>query len=383
MGPAMMRQTTAVILAVVFALELLESRDIRSILSARGIVSALLVLAGFFLLSLTPSVGRGSILSAFPDIKEIAGYMYARYLYYGGILTRGVAGILVLFTFSCGLLHNLSLRATAGDRLKRYGWVWFPASILVTLLFYKLGAPSVFWLTLCFALLFLTDPALRLPLAWAGASLLSYFSVDYYHGGYLLEAGFPMAAAMGIIAGRILPPLVHAYGRLSSSFAGRRAIAIHVIVVMLAVAAVFTGARTRFFRDRLDIVRISIESNRNFKNLIGYMKDELPPDCVVYELSESETGTTSGERRFLPLKERAATVKIMNVRDTAHMLKVLGRGDIELLPSMVPPPIGRTGGSFFIALNSSERRIAENLFELVLIEEFKSEHDSAALYMME
>jgi hypothetical protein len=152
------------------------------------------------------------------------------------------------------------------------------------------------------------------------------------------------------------------------------------VALAVIVLLIVTGMKTPLLSDRIDLIRISIDSNRNFRDLMNFMQRELPENAVVYELDEETLGTTSMSRRFFSLKKRAATVKILNIPHTRTMLGILGRVDIQILPASEWVDEGKTADSYFIVLNNFERKVAETEYELHMIEEFRGATDSAVIY---
>ncbi len=220
-----------------------------------------------------------------------------------------------------------------------------------------------------------------MPLGWAGASPLSYFSVLYYHNGYLLEAAFPLSFTLGILAVRVVKSIGAALERMNIST--KKAATVFVCILAVGAAAVSIGAgRIPVVRKRIELVRISIDSNRNFKSLMRYLSDDLHENAVIFELDEEQLGTTSMDRRFLPLHERASVIKIMNIRDQHVMLRVLDREDIRIYPSLQINESGMPEGAYFLALNAFERRIAELRYDLELIAEFRGDLDCAAIHTL-
>jgi len=81
---------------------------------------------------------------------------------------------------------------------------------------------------------------------------------------------------------------------------------------------------------KLEVVKILIHTNQNFKDMLNYIKDEIPLNAKIYELSNNDLGISDETWRFWSLKDRAEKVKVMNIDDTIAMLKVLGRYDLSL-----------------------------------------------------
>lgn len=380
LAPALSRQTTPIILTALLIGVVLNRRGKQALFSPGDIPAVAIVLAGFYLMTLTPGAGRGSIVSIFPDFAQMLAFVFERFFYYGRILTTGLTGLIVLLLFGAGVCRSVATFLAGKSRSTKVAWIWAPAVLLVTVIAIRVRAFGPFWLAFCMVYLFVLDRELRVPLAWAGASLLSFFSVSNYHNAYLLEAAFPLSMVLGVLSVRLLGPVASAaknritgYGKgaVSAWIAG----AIAVIALVTAV-----GLKTKLVSERVDLIRISIDSNRNFRDLMNYMQRELPRDAVVYELDEESLGTTSKSRRFFSLKKRAATVKILNITYTRIMLKVLEREDIRIRSASEWPDPNDPAEAYFIVLNDFERGIAEAEYRLNLVREFRGATDSAAIY---
>ena len=380
LGPATVRQTTPIILTAILIVYLFNHRKEKKILSAANFAAAVVLAIGYYLIALTPNVSDASVLSVFPDVAKIISFMSVRFMYYGALLTNGMAGLIMILVIGGGSLFRVEKWLRAKLHYSRTCWLWLPADLLVTFIFLKAGASAVYWLVICFIFLFIVDRELRVPIAWAGASLFSYFSVQYYHNGYLLEAGFPLAVTLGVLTSRFMISLYSSMKVAAERLSGRAVTFLcAALAFFLCVSGVLT-AKKGLQTERADVIRISIDSNRNFKQLIHYLRDELPEGATVYEISEKEMETTSRQRRYQSLKQRAASTKIMNIRDTKSMLKVLDREDINIFPASELSGKATELESYFIALNNVEREEAESRFILKPIREFNGSLDSAAIY---
>ena len=380
-GPSMGRQTTAIILTAILIVFTLERLKLRSPLWGRTVFAGFVIGIQVYMGTLNPNIGYGSIVSILPDTGKAFAFVLERYRYYGSLLTTGLTGIIVLTVFTAGVFRDITVRVQRSRRLAWIDWVWPPAALIAALVLVRAHPHAIFWLTLCLAYLFIVESDLRMPLAWAGASLAAYFAVLYYHDGYLLEAAFPLSLALGITAtragGKIANTLERAHVR------PRRAAAVVACILAIGAAAVLlAGDRIPFIRERTELITISIDSNKNFAHLMRFLSDELPDNAVVFELDEEQLGTTSLERRFLPLHERASVIKVMNIRDQLVMLRVLEREDIRIHPSTQIGESGLPPAGYFIALNEFEREIAESRFNLQLLHEFRGSTDSAAIYSL-
>ena len=289
--------------------------------------------------------------------------------------------IIIVSGFTIGFIRHLAgvVKDKSNFRLLNK-WLWSIFTIIMVVLLLLFKNISIYWLAFSIIYLFAFDETLRLPLGWAGVSLLSFLSVSYYHDGYLLEAGFPLSLALGTIFTNIMAPYMPPFLTIKEKISRKELILIVSCVLIGCFAVIGIGSRTNILRDKFEVIKVAVDSNRNFKKLMDYLQQKIPQNAIIYELSEEEIGTTLFDRRFFPLKERALRAKIMNIEDTLVMLKVLNRADILLHPSSGLDLSTHDGEEYFIALNNFERKIAEDKFQLELIEEFKADYDSAAIY---
>jgi len=382
--PAMARQTTPVILTAILIVTALTQDAKIKFLSIKYAIILIILLIGFYIITFSPVTSSGSIFSVFPDIPRMGSFIYERFLYYGTILTSGIVGMIIVPVFTFGFMHHFA--AVIEDKLffrffnKR---AWFVLAILMVVLLLLFKNISIYWLSFCILYLFMFNEKLRLPLGWAGASLLSFLSAGYYHNGYLLEAGFPLSLALGTIVTNIAAPYRPLFFTIRQKIPRQKLMLIVGCILIGCFVVIGIGSRSNYLQGKfevIDVISIAIDSNHNFKQLMDYLQHKIPQNAAIYELSEEEIGTTLFDRRFFPLRERALRTKVMNIEDTLVTLKVLNRGDIHLYPSSELDLSTHGGEKYFIVLNNFERKMAEDKFQLELIKEFKTNLDSAAAY---
>jgi len=380
--PAMARQTTPLILTTLLIVTTLSQTAKKNILSLKhGIILIILIIC-FYIMTLSPIIHNSTVFSLFPDVPQMLTFIYERFLYYGAILTSGLVGIIIVSGFTFGFIHHFA--AVVKNKLNFNKWAWSILAIIMVVLLLLFKNIAMYWLAFTIIYLFMFDEKLRLPLGWAGASLLSFLSASYYHNGYLLEAGFPLSLALGTIVTTITAPYMPLLSTIKKKNSRRKLIFIVSGVLIGCFLVIGIGSRSNFIQKNgvVDVVKIGIDSNRNFKQLMDYLQQKIPQNAIIYELSEEEIGTTLFDRRFLPLRERALRTKTMNIEDTLVMFKVLNRGDIHLYPSSESELSAQNGEKYLIALNNFERKIVEYKFKLELIKEFKANNDSAAVYQI-
>ncbi len=382
--PAMGRQTTPLILTALLIVTALSQTAKKNILSIKHGIILIILITCFYIMTLSPIIHNSTVFAVFPDVRKMFTFIYERFLYYGTILTSGLVGLIIVSGFTFGFTNHFAAVVKDKFNFKFLNqWVWSILAIIMVVLLLLFKNVSIYWLAFSIIYLFMFDEKLRLPLGWAGASLLSFLSANYYHNGYLLEAGFPLSLALGIIVTTIMAPYVQLLSTIKKKIAGRELIFIVSSALIGCVVVIGIGSRSNFIQKKfevIEVVKIGVDSNRNFKQLMDYLQQKLPPNVVIYELSEEEIGTTLFDRRFFSLRERALRTKTMNIEDTLMMLKVLNRGDIHLYPASELELAARAGEKYFIALNNFERKIAEDKYKLKIIKEFKSNRDSAAVY---
>jgi hypothetical protein len=379
--PAMARQTTPVILTTILIITTLTQAAKIKILSLKYGITLIIVLIGFYIMTFSSISSSGSIFSVFPDIPQMWNFIHERFLYYGTILTSGIVGIILVCGFTLGFMHHLTTVVKGKFPFKFLNkWAWTMLTLIMVVLLLLFNNISIYWLPVSILYLFLFDDELRLPLGWAGTSLLSFLSASYYHNGYLLEAGFPLSLALGIIVTNIMAPYMPLLLTIKNRISRREFLFIVSCLLIGCFVVIGIGGRFNVLHEKLELIKVSVDSNRNFKQLMDYLQQKIPQNAVIYELSEEEIGTTRFDRRFLPLRERALRIKIMNIEDTLVMFKILNREDIHLYPSSKLDLLAHGGEKYFIALNNFERKIAEEKFQIELIIEFKTHYDSAAVY---
>ncbi len=382
--PAMARQTTPLILTTIFVITTLAQTAKQNILSIKYGIIVIVLAVCFYLMTLSPIIHNSTVFSVFPDIPKMLTFLDERFLYYGTILTSGIVGIIMVSCFTFGFIHHVAAIERDKFTFKYLNkWVWSIFAIIMVLLLLLFKNIAIYWLAFSIIYLFIFDEKLRLPLGWAGVSLLAFLSASYYHNGYLLEAGFPLSLALGTIVTTIMAPYMTILLTIKKKISRRGLMLVVSGVLIGCFVIIGIGSRSNFIQKKfevIEVIKIGADSNRNFKQLMDYLQQKIPRDAVVYELSEESLSTTLFDRRFLSLRDRALRTKIMNIEDTLVMLKVLNREDIHLYPSSELKLSAQGGDKYFIALNNFERKIIEDKFKFGLIKEFKAIHDSAAVY---
>jgi hypothetical protein len=383
LGPAIDRETTPVLLTAILLVELIDQNKNKNIFSFRNFPLVLILIVEFYLIMFSPMTSQGSVVALFPHWRDMFNFISERFFYYGTILTTKITGISILLIISVGVLQNINSKIKDKVQLANIHWIWFVSTaLLLTIIFIQLTPYAIYWLVFCILYLFIFDNELRMPIAWAGASLSCFLAARYYHDGYLVESGFPLAMTMGIIIHRMINNEILLLKKRTQVYLKRIVFCSLAIFVLLIPTMLFFKINIPIISYKIDTIELAIESNKNFKQLMRYLKYELPQNAVIYELDEADINTTLLQRRFFPLKERAKIVKVMNIEDKLVMLKLLDRDDIKIY-SASQINNSSVSNAYFIALNNYERKIAETSFSLAILKEFKGAHDSAAIYRLE
>ncbi len=373
--PAMMRQTSALLILAFLLAAIIQDWKKKPLLSVRNITAALIFIAGIYLLKFTALVGKGGIFELLPDLKAAWSFFWERYRFYGGLLSTGLTGLIVLLFFGGRALSQILGRIGKNKRLFSSGWLLLLLVPASAVFFIKLPVVAPYWLIVCFVFLLIIDGPCRLFYFWAGISLGAFCTTSYYHQGYILEAAFPLAALMGLTGrewlGRLLPPL-------RAWAASRKRLA---ILILLPVAALLVFLMVRYRRaitEKTQTATIFVHNNQTFADLMDYLTREQPDSTWILEFREEDIGTDV--RRHFSSEKRARITKIMDIKDKRNMLQVLGRGDLRIIPANLYGDPRLPHDIYFIALNSFERSLAEERYPLILVRGFKAGRESAAIY---
>lgn len=380
LAPAMGRMTTPVLMVAILTATLIEQRCQGALFLRQNWLAIALLVPAFYLITLSPHTSEASVLALGANTMAIAEFLRERFFYYGRLLTSSLTGIFMLSLLGGAVLQKWAGFFKTKFHFNKVDWFWPPLALLLTFTLPALQPYAIYWLVFCCIYLFVFDAELRLPLAWAGASMCCFLSAQYYHNGYLLESGFAFALAMGVLMTRFGKPIVSACKKISiSPRATILALTGGAMLLSAPVMLVLMG-KAPFVSDSFEVVRTAIASNQNFQQLMSYLQQDMPRAAALYEFTEEELGTTRFERRHISLRERAARAKIMNLEDKQNMLKVLDRDDLKIHSAEQLHADNVQEEAYFIALNNFERKIANKRFALEMVKEFHNPADSAAVY---
>ncbi len=381
--PSISRQSTPALLVAVLAAMWLDHEGSPWTFVRRNLAAFALLPVAFWLVSLSPIATRGSVLQYGGDLTAAWAFVSERIHFYGDYLTGGLKGVLLL-----GLLGGTVVRSVGCALAKRthwmvFRWTWPLVTALGIWALWGHTSASIIALLLACGYLIATDRSLRLPLLWAAASLSCFVVAFYYHEGYLLEAGFPLSLAAGIVLHRLWAAAAQWWssGARANRWMWFAAAGCALLIALpLGARALRNGGP---IETEILMIRTAIASNRTFSQLIHSMATELPPNAEVYEIGEDVLRVTRFDRRRLSRLDRARRVKVMSGEDTLVMLRVLDRSDIRIraVPSdgSAAPP----NGSYFILLNRFEMEFARRRFELTPVREFCDNDECAGMYQLQ
>ena len=384
--PATNRQTTAVILPAIVLVYLLSFwRNTFPESKTKYMFLSIAVLPNL-MIGFSSNASTGTVLSESPNLQTIVSFLYERLLYYGTLLTNGLTGLTVISILTLFVMFNL---LDSRDYLRMitskvpavvFLIVAALASGLFALIIMEFTVAAIFLSLTVLIFTLMTRKHLRYPVILFFMSLGCFFAISFYHAAYLLEAAYALSIVLGII-------LYETINKLGLSFDPKfiptaRRFGVVALGALALILFFWYPIHVPFISPKFKSVKVLIETNQNFKNMIRFVKDELPMEAEVYELANHDLGFFSATRRSWSLREKAEKVKVMNIENTRAMLKVLGRYDIKLKPAR-ELDISLNGSSrYFIVCNNYEREIAENYYSLELIKEFRRGNTSAAVYLL-
>lgn len=378
--PATNRQTTALILtAMVILFFLTHWRESKFRIGQRILILFLAVIPNA-IIPFTKNSSHATILSQPFSIASYANYIWERLFFYTNLMTRGLPGIIILTIVSLYLIIQL-MRHQKLFKLKDRNSISLaiPCSLIFSFLMLKFQIVGMIILYIVLIILFVTQKNLQLILTWFAVSLGLFSIIKFYHDAYFLEAAFAVAIILGWMLYQTIETIRRAFDVPIKPRLEKRLLVALTGAILLFGVIVWKVPGLPVIGSKVEAVKYLIETNQNFKAMIEYLAQQLPPDTKVFQLSEEYLGLTMNERRFLSLRERAENVKVINILDSNVMIKALGRWDIEFkhadgLTLGIPP------NSVFIVHNRLEKRIAEQKFELAPIEHFDNRHTEAVVY---
>jgi len=380
MIPATNRQTTALILtAIVVVFFIFHWRESKFQITQRIWIFILAVLPNV-LIPLTKNSSHATILNQPFSIAGYANYFWERFFFYSNLLTSRLPGLVILaiiliywFTkipykrLFPGLNRKLSLRLA------------IPLSLTFTMLALKIQLLGIVLLYAGLIFIFFTNNKLQPVITWFFVSLGLFSIINFYHDAYFLEAAYALAIVLGVLLSNSIEVFQKAVAVQIKPKMERLALVMGACLIIAMGIVIWKVPSLPVIGKKVEAVKILIETNKNFENMMSYLATNLPANAKVFQLSEEYLGLTMNERRFLSLRERAENVKVINILDSNVMIKVLGRWDVDFKHAE-GLTLGIPENCVFIVHNKFEKHIAEKKFVLQPIKQFQNRNTEAVVY---
>jgi hypothetical protein len=313
------------------------------------------------------------------DLPGIINYLTERLFFYGDILTTGITGIILYFIIILYLSFiMLKTFRPSNNKYEKYIMLLIPLSLILAYLLTQFEHISIYVLLALLSVSFWVNKTVRCPLVWFSVSLSAFLVVRFYHGGYLLEAAYGLSIAMGMLLYVTINEIKLAIKKNDVIKEKTRAMIIFTVIVATVSGLVLMKTEQMHFLEKIKAVQVLINNNRNFNEMMDYMAAELPSGAIVYELPQ----VPKEKRRFLSLRERADTIKVMRCFDKQAMIKVLGRYDVIFEESRKISQETNEGNRYFVAENKLYKKIAEGIYSLKLIRSFERGDTEAAVFLL-
>lgn len=387
--PATNRQTTAVILPVLVTVYLISYwRDVLPGSKAKYALPAISLLPNL-MLPFSSNSSSGTILGATQSLDEMLNFLNERLLFYGGLLTNGITGIIIILILTAftavKLLHSIGFwknMSSRPDKLILSGVLVICVTLaIITAQFAYIGLTYMFSIL---AYMLITNKRLRFAGAWFFVSLGCFLAIVYYHGAYFLEAAYGLSIVLGIILFETGQKILEYLGIKRWIDTNSRNLAVVGLVFFVGFSIpILKTKNVPWLSNKVEAVRILIDTNQNFEEMLNYLAEEIPRNSEVYTLTNADLGISDKTWRFWSLKDRAEKVKVMNIDDTEAMLKVLGRYDMKLKSaSELQYSNGEAARKYFIACSNFEKEKAVGRYSLELLKRFKRGKTEAAVYLL-
>ncbi len=381
--PATNRQTTCLILtAMVIVFFITYWRESKFKINQRVLIFILAALPNL-LIPLTKNSTHATILNQPFSIVGYADYIWERFFFYSNLLTTRLSALIILSIICIYWLTNFPIQKLLTKTNVKINTLFaIPISLLITFLTIKIQMLGIILLFITFIFLFFNNRDLQFVLTWFFVSLGLFSIINFYHDAYFLEAAFAMAIILGILLFKSVIKFQNVFDiKIKPQFEKLTLLSGAVCFVLFGIV-IWNVPTIPVIGKKVEAVKILIETNQNFKNMIEYLAEELPSNAKVFQLSEEYLGLTMNQRRFLSLRERAENVKVINILDSNVMIKALGRWDVEFkhaegLTLSIPD------NCVFIVHNKLEKGIAERKFYLEPIREFKNQNTEAVVYKVQ
>ena len=380
--PATNRQTTCLILtAMIIVFFITHWRESKFKLSQRILIFVLAAVPNL-LIPLTKNSNDATILSQPFSIIGYVNYVWERLFFYCNLLTTRLPGLIILSTICIYWLINFPIhKVFPKTNVKINTLVAILIGLLITSIAIKIQVLGIVLLISSLLILFFINRELEFVVTWFFVSLCLFSIIKFYHDAYFLEAAFALAIILGILLFKSVAKFQNVFDIEIKPQFEKLALLSGAVCFVVFGTVIWKFPAVPVIGKKVEAVKILIETNQNFKKMIEYLAEELPPNAKVFQLSEEYLGLTMTQRRFLSLRERAENVKVINILDSNVMIKALGRWDVEFKHAE-GLTLGIPDNCVFIVHNKFEKRIAEKKFELKPIREFKNKNTEAAIYQV-
>jgi hypothetical protein len=381
--PATNRQTSMILIPLLIALYIIDHwQEIRA--NRKGAFGLLLAsLLPNLVLPFSGFVSTGTLLSQPFSFAAYSGFILERYHFYGDLLTRGMAGVLVLFPAGYIIAARI-LRKSRKLTERQQSLIAFVCGILAAGLTRLPGSAIIYIATIALLYLFFVDRSARSGFGWFFASCGVFLMVDYYHGGYFVEAAMGLIFGLALLYQRIFNAFLKQFGEIFRLFWQRHRKITVFSAVLVPVIVLGSGmAGYRVILPKIEAVKVLIQTNKNFEDTVNYMASSLPPNAAIYQLTNEEMGLNDRIWRFQSLRERAENVKVMNDEDLSAMIKVLDRYDLQFQPSEHLRSDSTDSPKYFLVCSAKEKKIAEERFSLVPLQVFQRGETVAGIFVAE
>lgn len=378
--PATNRQTVALILTAIVTIYFVTHWHNSEFKVPTRILIFLMALIPNTLIMFTKNSTHATILNQPFSLAGYFTYIWERLLFYANLMTTHLPGMIILAIMIIFWMTGIPYRKIAPRLSKKVALILtIPASFLLTFLFLKIQLLGIILLFTTLVSLFVINKRLQPVLTWFFVSLGLFSIINFYHDAYFLEAAYALAIILGTVLFDSLERFQYAFKINVTPQLEKLSFVMATCLIVISGILIWKLPSLPVIGEKVAAVKILIETNKNFKEMIEYIAEELPPNIKVFQLSEEYLRLTMNERRFLSLRERAENVKVINILNSNVMIKVLGRWDIEFkhaegLISGIPE------NCVFIVHNKLEKRIAENKFHLQPIKQFRNRNTEAVVY---
>lgn len=381
--PATNRQTSMILIPLLIVLYMIDNwKEVRA--NRKGLFGLLIAsILPNLVLPFSGFVSTGTLLSQPFTFGAYSSFILERYYFYGDLLTRGITGALVLFPM--GYLIGARILRKSSELTERQQSLIALVFGLLCIGLTKLSGNAIIYIsTIALLYLFFTDRSVRLGFGWFFASCGIFLMVDYYHGGYFVEAAMGLIFGLTLLYQRIFSLFIKQFGEILRQFWQRhKKITVFSATLVPFIVLALGMAGYRVLLPKIEAVKILIQTNKNFEDTVNYIASSLPSNAVIYQVTNEEMGLNDRVWRFYSLRERAENVKVMNDEDLGSMIKVLDRYDLQFRPSEHLQKDSTDSPKYFLVCSAKEQKIAEERFSIVPVQMFQRGETVAGIYVVD